>query len=100
MSEATCGVVVPHIAPLMRATGSHAYGRPHEVALANVDPAMAQDVVGGGAVEIEVWQHVVQQESLPGELALVGAELERDLLVLGAVDLRRLEALDVVDRLD
>jgi hypothetical protein len=30
--------------------------RAHEIALAELDPAMAQDVVGGGAVEIEVWQ--------------------------------------------
>src|SRR5205807_8030390 len=81
------------------ATQSHVHRRPHEVALAELDAAVAQDVVGGGAVEIEVRQDVVQQQPLSGELALVGAELDRDLLVLGAVDLRRLEALDVVDGL-
>src|SRR5438552_14811303 len=70
----------------------------HEVALAELDPAMAQDVVGGRAVEIEVRQDEVEQKRLPRELALVRAKLERDLLVLGAVDLRRLESLHVVDR--
>src|SRR5262249_6706833 len=30
--------------------------RAHEIALAELDPALAQDVVGGGAVEIEVRQ--------------------------------------------
>src|SRR3954470_4022597 len=69
----------------------------HEVALAELDAAVAQDVVGGGAVEIEVRQDEVEQQRLPGELALVAAELERDVLVLGAVDLRRLEALAEVD---
>jgi len=35
----------------------------------------------------------------PREFALVGAELDGDVLVLGAVDLRRLEGFAVVDRL-
>ena len=34
--------------------------RAHEVALDELDPAMAQDVVGGGAVEIEVRQYVAE----------------------------------------
>ena len=38
---------------------------------------MAQDVVGGRAVEIEVRQDEVEQKRLPRELALVRAELER-----------------------
>src|SRR5215813_8422797 len=71
----------------------------HEIALAELDAAVAQDVVGGGAVEIEVRQDEIEQQSLPGELALVVAELERDVLVLGAVDLRRFEALAEVNHL-
>src|SRR5262245_64607539 len=73
--------------------------RAHEVALAELDAGVAQDVVGGGAVEIEIRQDEVEQQRLSGELALVGAELERDVLVLGAVDLRRLEGLAEVNDL-
>src|SRR5882757_6986519 len=74
--------------------------RAHEVALAELDPAMAQDVVGGGAVEIEVRQRVAEQQRLPRELAHGAArEGDLDLLVLAAVDLRRLEALDELDSL-
>ena len=32
------------------------YRRSHEIALAEFDAAMAQDVVGGGSVEIEIRQ--------------------------------------------
>ena len=74
--------------------------RAHEVALAELDAAMAQDVVGRGAVEIEVRQRVVEQQRLPRELALGAArEGDLDLLVLAAVDLRRLQALDELDGL-
>jgi len=44
--------------------------RSHEVALAELDAAVAQDVVGGGAVEIEIRQHMIEKQPLPGELAL------------------------------
>src|SRR5579883_17994 len=77
---------------------SQVHRRPHEVALAELDPAVTQDVVGGRAVEIEVRQHVIEQQSLAGELALARAELERDLFVFGSVYLRRLKSLDVFDR--
>jgi hypothetical protein len=60
---------------------------------------MAQDVIRRCAVEIEVRQDETLQQPLPRELALVGAELDGDVLVLGAVDLRRLEGFAVVDRL-
>src|SRR4029078_10822648 len=61
---------------------------------------MAQDVVGGGAVEIEVRQRVAEQQRLPRELAYGAArEGDLDLLVLAAVELRRLEALDELDGL-
>jgi hypothetical protein len=39
------------------------------------------------------------QKPLPRELALIGAELDADVLVLGAVDLCRLEGFAIVDRL-
>src|SRR5215467_16053368 len=71
----------------------------HEVALGELQAGMAQEVVGGAAEEIEVRQDEVEQQRLPGELALVRAELEHDVLVLGAVDLLGLEALAEVDRL-
>jgi hypothetical protein len=32
------------------------YRRSHEIALAELDTAMAQDVVGGSGVKIEIWQ--------------------------------------------
>jgi hypothetical protein len=50
-------------------------------------------------VEIEVRQDEILQQPLPRELALVGAELDGDVLVLGAIDLRRLEGFAIVDRL-
>src|SRR5438445_1696165 len=52
--------------------------RAHEIALAELDPALAQDVVGGGAVEIEIRQRVGEQQRLAGELARRSAR-ERDL---------------------
>jgi hypothetical protein len=42
---------------------------------------MAQDVIRRGAVEIEVRQDEILQQPLPRELALVGAELDSDVLV-------------------
>jgi hypothetical protein len=44
-------------------------------------------------VKIEVRQDEILQQRLPRELALVGAELDGDVLVLGTVDLRRLKVL-------
>src|SRR5271166_737977 len=78
---------------------SEIHRRAHEIALAELDSAMAQDVVRCCAVKIEVWQDEILQQRLPRELALVGAELDGDVLVLGAVDLRRLKGFAVVDRL-
>jgi hypothetical protein len=54
---------------------------------------MAQDVVSGGGVKIEVRQTEIEQERLPIEVALSARKLDNDLFVLGAVDLVRLEAL-------
>ena len=60
---------------------------------------MAQDVIRRCAVEIEVRQDEILQQPLPRELALVGAELDSDVLVLGAVDLLGLDGLGIVDGL-
>src|SRR5215471_16579852 len=79
---------------------SQLHRRPHEVALAQLHPAVAQDVVGGGAVEIEVGQRLVDEEALAGEFARGPARKgDLDLLALAAVDLSRLEAFEKVDRL-
>ena len=53
-------------------------GRPHEVALAELDPAMTQDVVSGGAMEIEIRQRIPEQQRLSGKVAGRAAR-ERDL---------------------
>jgi Thiamine pyrophosphate enzyme, C-terminal TPP binding domain len=44
--------------------------RSHEVPLAELDATLTQDVVGGRGMKIEVRQAEVQQQRLPGELAL------------------------------
>src|SRR5215471_2132069 len=79
---------------------SERHRRPHEVSLAELDAAVAQDVVSGGAVEEEVGQRIGKKQRLAGELPRRAAR-ERDLdrLVLGAVDLTRLEPLEEIDRL-
>src|ERR1700730_18604417 len=79
--------------------GSQRDGRAHEVAFADLDAAVAQNVIGGRVMEIEVRQAKIQQQDLSGEFTLGAAgELDRDLLVLRAVDLGRLQALDEIDR--
>ena len=42
--------------------------RAHEVALADLDAALPDDVVGGRDVEIEVRQAVADEQALAGEL--------------------------------
>ena len=71
--------------------------RSHEVPLAELDATLTQDVVGGRGMKIEVRQAEVQQQRLPGELALAARKFHRDLLVLAAIDLRRLDRLDEFD---
>src|SRR5438445_4103309 len=74
--------------------------RAHEIALADLDAALADDVVGGGGVEIEVRQRIAEQQALPGELAdLPAREGDLDFLALGAVDLALLHALEIFDGL-
>jgi hypothetical protein len=42
--------------PLREPATLECYRRAHEIALAELDAAMAQDIVGGGGVEIEIRQ--------------------------------------------
>jgi len=86
--------------PSVAATAAlECYRRSHEIALAELDAAMAQDVVGGGGVKIEIRQTEIQQERLSLELALSAREFDNDLLVLSTVDLNWLEALDEINGL-
>src|SRR5690242_19110321 len=66
-----------------------------EVALADLEADMAQDRVGGRAVEIEIRHGEVQQIGFALECHRVAAELERDLASFAAVDLIALELRDV-----
>src|SRR5438034_11682394 len=85
---------------LMDGGGELRRRRAHEIALADLDATLPDDVVGGGGVEIEVRQGVAEQQALAGELAgLAAREGDLDLLALGAVDLGGLDALAVVDGL-
>src|SRR5436190_19619944 len=72
----------------------------HEIALADLDAALPDDVVGGGGVEVEVRQRVAKQQALAGEIAgLAAREGDLDLLALGAVDLALLHAFQERDGL-
>ena len=63
-------------------------------------PAQPKDVVSCRGVEIEIGQAVAKQKALTGELACLPArEGDADVLGLGAVDLRLLHALEVIDGL-
>src|SRR3954447_14812565 len=74
--------------------------RAHEIALADLDAALADDVVGGGGMEIEIRQRTAEQQALAGELAdLPAREGDLDFLALGAVDLALLHALEIFDGL-
>src|ERR1700730_5178977 len=86
-------------ARVLRVLPSEGYRRAHEIALTELDPAMAQDVIRCCAVEIEVRQDEILQKPIPRELTLVGAELDGDVLILSAIDLSRLEGFAVLDRL-
>src|SRR5260370_35271695 len=68
---------------------------PYEIAFPDFDAGLAQDCVGGGAVEIEVRQDEMREVLLAGELQGVAGDIEHDLARLAAVDLLGLEALDV-----
>src|ERR1700746_2518619 len=73
--------------------------RTHVVALADFNAVVTDDVVGGGAVEEEVRQTEMQQVGLSLERHLPLAGLPADVLVFRAVELRRGESLDEIERL-
>src|SRR6266851_1966059 len=86
--------------PAMTEVGLQLHRRAHEIALAELNAAMAQNVVGGGAVKIKIRQRVVEKERLARELARGPARQgELDLLLLAAVDVAWLEALEKLDGL-
>src|SRR5260370_19832102 len=60
---------------------------PYEIAFPDFDAGLAQDCVGGGAVEIEVPPDEMRAEQRRGELHGVSAHTEHDLARLAAVDL-------------
>src|SRR5204863_7282916 len=70
-----------------------------EVALADLDAVMPQDVVRSHDVEVEIRQHEAEQVLHAFECHLRRPELEVDVLLLAAVCLRGLDAADEVDRL-
>jgi hypothetical protein len=71
-----------------------------EVRLPDLDATVAEDVVGGGDVKIEVWQREVMEIVRTFHVALnTRAKRENDLAVGGVVDLLRVERLHKGDRL-
>src|SRR5215472_14207551 len=74
-------------------------GNAEKVPLAELDAAMAQDVVGGGGVEIEVGEDEARQVVAAGELKLGAAGFECDRAVDAGVDGARIDAFDEIDGL-
>src|SRR4051812_5067989 len=72
--------------------------RAHEVALADLDAALPDDVVSGGGVKIKVRQAAAQQQALAGEVRDVPVRRgELDFLAVGTVDLALLDSLQKRD---
>jgi hypothetical protein len=93
-------VILDGFLPLM--VSGAALGRrwAHEIALSDLHPALANNVVSRCGVEIEVGQAGAKQEALARELPCLPAwEGDADVLSLGAVDLALLDALEVIDGL-
>src|SRR5258706_9155530 len=70
-----------------------------EIALGELDAVVAQDAVGGGDVAIEIRQRKAEQVLHPLPLHFARTQLDGQVLLLAAVDLRRLERLDEGHRL-
>jgi hypothetical protein len=71
-------------------------GLAHEIALADLDAVMAQDVVRGGGMKVEIRQRKMAEELLPLQRhGLVWADRKRDLTAVGALELCGLEAADI-----
>src|SRR3569623_747859 len=69
--------------------------RAHEIALADLDAAAADDVVSRGGMEIEVRQAAAEQQALSGEVLDIAVGCgELDFLGVGAVDLALLDGLE------
>src|SRR5262249_3751370 len=73
--------------------------RAQEIALADLNAVVAQNVVGGRGVEEEVREGELRQIDAGLEGHLLTTESERDLAVGRTVELLRLQALQEVDRL-
>jgi hypothetical protein len=59
---------------------------------------MAQNAVGGGGVEVEIREGKMAEELLSLQRhGFVGAGGKGDLAAVGAVELRRLESLEIAD---
>src|SRR6185437_398288 len=69
----------------------------HEVALAEFDAVMAQDVVSGRDMEIEVRQSMVIEENIGLEGTVIRTKLHGHAALFLAIDLRGIESLQEVD---
>src|ERR1043165_2969768 len=70
--------------------------RPQKIALADLDAIVAQDVVGGGGVEIEVRQAKTDEDLFAGQFHGGAAHRQLDDARLGAVELLGFEALHIL----
>src|SRR5258706_9512166 len=69
-----------------RGTTSSRLAGAEKIGLAELDAVVAQDVVGGGDVEIEIRPGEAEQVGHALEGGILAAQLDDDLLVLAAVD--------------
>src|SRR5665647_3705504 len=74
---------------------------PEKIPLADFDAVMAQNAVGGGGVEVEIREGIIIDELLSLQRERIGrADGKGNVAAVLALELRRLEGLDVVDGLD
>ena len=73
----------------MKADSGRAADKVH---LADIQPVVAQDCVGGGQVKIEVRLDELEQIIAAAELQLHARKIQRDGFVFAAINLRRGEA--------
>src|SRR5580700_9550424 len=69
-----------------------------EVALAELDAVVAQEGIGGGRVKVEIRQGEEQQIIAALHMRVLARDLQRDVLVLGAVDLLGFQPVDEGER--
>src|SRR5882762_3770113 len=71
---------------------------PQKIALADFDAVVAQDAVGGGGVKVEIREREIIEVLLSLQRQGVGrADRKRNVASLSALELFRLERLDIVD---